>query len=68
MNVIITRQSIDGKWYDNHIGETFSIDEEKTNDAFFFVKEDFLRWNRPIYKSDCEIISGDNSCKETKVL
>jgi hypothetical protein len=69
MKVKIIRESVDQKWYDVHVGESFEIDERKTTDQFYFVKETFLRWIRPIYKSDCVVLNaeaetnGEKDCK-----
>jgi len=56
MKVKIEKQSETNMWYNRHVGETFEIDERKTADDYYVVKESVLRWVRHIFKSDCTVV------------
>jgi len=59
MKVKIIKESQANMWYNTHVGEYFEVDERKTTDRFYVVKDDIFRWVRNIYKSDCIIIKND---------
>lgn len=56
MTIKITKESEANMWYNRHVGEEFEIDENKTTDQYYVVKEKALRWVRHVFKCDCVII------------
>lgn len=58
MKIKIIKESEANMWYNLHVGETFEVDERKTTDAYYVVKETLLRWVRHVFKSDCEVVEG----------
>lgn len=60
MKIKIEKKSQANMWYNNHIGETFEIDERKTTDNYYVIKETVLRWVRHVFKEDCIVLNQNN--------
>jgi len=60
MKIKIIKESEANMWYNAHVGETFEVDERKTTEDYYTVKETFLRWVRHVFKSDCVVLNTEN--------
>ena len=58
MKIKITKPSEANMWYNKYVGEIFDIDESKTTDTTYSIKEKAVRWVRQVYKEDCVLLEN----------
>lgn len=63
MKIKILKPSEANMWYNKYVGEIFEIDESKTTETTYTIKEKAVRWVREVYKEDCLLLEY-NECPE----